>query len=62
MELTSTTLKGQIDSNSTTEDIALFLAENPFSQTQISVITKLFAEANANGFTVTIKQNTLKRI
>lgn len=56
LELTSTKLKGVINSKSSNKEIENFFTENNFNASQKNLITSLFAETKSNKFTVSIKQ------
>ncbi len=56
LELTSTKLKGAINSESSVKEIENFFTTNNFSASQKSLITTLFAETKSNNFTVNIRQ------
>jgi hypothetical protein len=62
LELTSTQLKGQINSNSSLKEIVAFLTKNNFSVSQKKLIQILFKETKSNNFTVNIKQESLARL
>ena len=56
LELTSTKLKGAINTNSTEKEIENFFTKNNFSVHQRKLVTTLFAETKSNKFTATIKE------
>jgi hypothetical protein len=56
LELTSTKLKGKINSQSSNKVIENFYTENNFNASQKNLIISLFTEAKSNKFTVSIKQ------
>lgn len=56
LELTSTKLKGSMNSNSKSKEVENFFAKNIFSAAQKKLVKDLFAEAKSNNFTVNIKQ------
>ena len=56
LELTSTKIKGMIDSNDTVLKVEKFLIDNTFSESQINFINNLFSEAKINNFAVRIKK------
>jgi len=56
LELTSLKLKGEINSNSSESSIKRFFKSNAFSKSRTEFLIKLFKEASANNFTVSIKQ------
>ena len=56
LELTSSLLRGQIDSTKTDKEKNAFFHLNKFSETQIQFIKTLFEEAVINNFKVVIKQ------
>lgn len=62
LELTSTQLKGQINSNSSEKEISDFLNNNAFNEGQKQTIKKLFEETKSNNFTVNIKHESLDRL
>ena len=62
LELTSTKLKGQINSNSSLIEIENFFISNTFSKSQKMLVTRLFEETKSNNFTVNIKQDNLDRL
>ncbi len=62
LELTSTQLKGQINSNSSEKEISDFLNNNAFNEGQKQTIKKLFQETKSNNFTVNIKHESLDRL
>lgn len=62
LELTSTQLKGQINSNSSVKEIEGFFTKNNFSASQKMLVTRLFEETKSNNFTVNIKQESLDRL
>jgi hypothetical protein len=62
LELTSTKLKGQINSNSSEKEISIFLNNNAFNEGQIQIIRKLFEETKSNNFSVNIKRENLDRL
>lgn len=61
LELTSPILKGQITSNSSTDEIDKFIKENSFSDSHKETIRKLLEEARTNNFTVNIKNEGINR-
>lgn len=56
LELTSTKLKGTINTNSSEKEIENFFTKNNFSITQRKLVITLFAETKSNKFTVNIKE------
>jgi hypothetical protein len=56
LELTSTKIKGTIDSNDTVMKVEKFINDNTFSDSQINFINRLLSEAKINNFTVRIKK------
>jgi hypothetical protein len=62
LELTSSLLKGGINSESKLKDIEKFLGENKLSLAQSAFIGVLFNEAKTNNFTINIKQDSIDRI
>jgi len=62
LELTSTKLKGQINSNSSEKEISDFLSNNAFNEGQKQIIKKLFKETKSNIFAVNIKHESLDRL
>lgn len=62
LELTSTKLKGQINSISSEKEISDFLSSNNFNMSQRKIIAKMFKEANMNNFTITIKNERIARL
>ena len=56
LELTSTKLKGGINSKSSAKGIENFFTTNNFNTVQKNLVTTLFIEAKSNNFTVNIKQ------
>jgi len=57
LELTSTKLKGAINSKLSTKEIETFFATNNFNTVQKNFVFLLFAETKSNNFTVNIKQS-----
>ena len=55
LNLTSSKLKGSINSKSTKKDIANFFSENDFSTQQIKLVETIFAEAKQNNFIIQIQ-------
>jgi len=62
LELTSTQLKGQINSNSSANEIESFFTKNNFSASQKNLVESLFKETKSNNFTVNIKHESLDRL
>jgi len=62
LELTSTKLKGQINSNSSEKEISDFINNNAFNEGQKQIIKKLFEETKCNNFAVNIKHESLDRL
>jgi hypothetical protein len=62
LELTSTKLKGRINSNSSEKEISDFLNNNAFNTGQKEIVNKLFQETKSNNFTVNIKHESLDRL
>ena len=56
LELTSSLMRGQINSADTDKEIDIFFKLNKFSETQIQFIATLFEEATTNNFKVVLKQ------
>lgn len=56
LQLTSDKLRGSINSDSPPEEIDVFFRLNHFNQSRVRAVSSLFAEANANSFTVRIKE------
>lgn len=54
LKLTSTKLKGEINSTQTQKEITSFLKKNSFSETQKLLVENLFEEAKKNNFVVII--------
>lgn len=57
LSLTSSKLKGAINSSSTKKEISLFFDENNFSTTQKALIETVIAEANQNKFIIQIQHS-----
>lgn len=55
IRLTANQLKGSTNSDATTEEIEKFFTENSFDSTNKTFFTKLFEEAKANKFTITLE-------
>ncbi len=55
LSLTSSKLKGAIDSANTKEEISFFVKENKISASQETLIETVIAEAKQNNFTVKIQ-------
>jgi len=56
LELTSTKLKGKINSNSSPKEFDSFITKNSLSTVHLKLITTLFSEAKSNKFTISIKE------
>jgi hypothetical protein len=56
LELTSTKLKGSINSHSASKEVENFFVKNRFTASQKSLITTLFLETKSNNFIVSITQ------
>ena len=62
LELTSTLLKGQINSHSSVKEIESFFTRNNFSASHKKLVIHLFEETKSNNFTVNVKQESLDRL